>query len=143
MDIRKAISTDLETIAAIDAAALGTDRRRRYLRDAIKTGKCHVFAPNNVVKGFIIFNYTFFGYGFVTLIGVAPEHQRQGIGMQMMQFVEGLCTTKKIFTSTKDINKAMKSLCIRLDYERSGEIENLYSQGNVEVVYFKELGRGR
>jgi ribosomal protein S18 acetylase RimI-like enzyme len=139
MDIRKALIDDLEIVADIDEAALGSDRRKRYLRSAIKTGKCHVLTSKGITKGFVIFNYTFFGYGFVTLIGVAPEFQRQGIGTALMNYAADICTSKKIFTSTKDINKAMKMLCIKLDYERSGEIENLYSAGNTEVVYYKQL----
>jgi ribosomal protein S18 acetylase RimI-like enzyme len=139
MMIRKATTEDLEIVTDIDAAALGSDRRKRYLRSAIKTGKCHVIEHQNIIKGFIVFNYTFYGYGFVTLIGVAPEYQRQGIGTELMLFAASICTSKKIFTSTKDSNKAMKMLCIKLDYERSGEIENLYAQGNTEVVYCKVL----
>lgn len=139
MDIRKALIDDLEMVTDIDEAALGSDRRKRYLRSAIKTGKCHVLVSNSIVKGFVIFNYTFFGYGFVTLIGVLPEYQRQGVGTALMNFAADICSSKKIFTSTKDTNKAMKMLCIKLDYERSGEIENLYSAGNIETVYFKQL----
>jgi ribosomal protein S18 acetylase RimI-like enzyme len=139
MVIRKASTKDLDIVTDIDAATLGSDRRKRYLRSAIKTGKCHVWEYGNTIKGFVVFNYTFYGYGFVTLIGVAPEHQRQGIGTEMMLYAASICTSKKIFTSTKDSNKAMKMLCIKLDYERSGEIENLYAQGNTEVVYCKVL----
>jgi ribosomal protein S18 acetylase RimI-like enzyme len=139
MAIRKASTEDLDIVTDIDAAALGSDRRKRYLRSAIKTGKCHVWEYGTAIKGFIVFNYTFYGYGFVTLIGVAPEHQRQGLGTELMLYAASICTSKKIFTSTKDSNKAMKMLCIKLDYERSGEIENLYAQGNTEVVYCKVL----
>lgn len=139
MDIRKAMIEDLERVADIDQIALGTDRRKRYLRSAIKTGKCHVLIVKETTIGFIIFNYTFYGYGFITLLGVAPEHQRQGFGTAMMNYAAEICSSTKIFTSTKDSNKAMKMLCIKLDYERSGEIENLYSAGNTEIVYCKQL----
>ncbi len=139
MTIRKASIEDLDIVTDIDAAALGSDRRKRYLRSAIKTGKCHVLEQKHTIKGFVVFNYTFYGYGFVTLIGVAPEHQRQGIGTAMMLYAASICTSNKIFTSTKDSNKAMKMLCIKLDYERSGEIENLYSDGHTEIVYCKAL----
>ena len=61
-----------------------------------------------------------------------------------MRYIESACPGEKLFTSTNESNAPMQRLCEKLEYVRSGRIENL-DEGDPEIVYFKRLrteGRG-
>ncbi|MDT0267658.1 GNAT family N-acetyltransferase [Streptomyces sp. DSM 44915] len=54
--------------------------------------------------------YTFFEQGFVTVLMVAPNARRRGVGAHLLRAVEEACTTPKLFTSTNVSNHLMQHL---------------------------------
>jgi GNAT superfamily N-acetyltransferase len=88
--------------------------------------------------GYAIFDCSFFGYPFIRVLMVHPEHRRQGIGVTLICAIEALCPPNKLFTSTNQSNVIMQQLCEKLGFVRSGIIENV-DDGDPEIIYFKRL----
>jgi hypothetical protein len=57
----------------------------------------------------------------------------------LLQYMESVCQTPKLFTSTNLSNLPMQSLLAKLNYVLSGVIHNL-DESDPEIVYFKRLG---
>lgn len=75
---------------------------------------------------------------FVHLLYIHPEHRRQGLGSKLLQHLESLCTTPKLFTSTNLSNLPMQSLLAKSGYSLRGVIHNL-DEGDPELIYVKFL----
>ena len=78
----------------------------------------------------------FFGYDFLELLVVAPEHRRRGVATQLVRAWEGTAGTEKLFTSTNRSNEPMQALCRSLGYQPSGHIEHL-DEGDAELFFFR------
>ena len=72
------------------------------------------------------------------MLYVARDYRRRGVGSALLEQVERLCKTQKLFTSTNLSNSSMQALLSRRGYVHSGVIHNL-DEGDPEVVYFKRL----
>ncbi len=123
---------------AIDPLAAAGSRRRQFLVDAVAAGQCTVARIEGGVAGFVVLDRSFFDQRFVSLLRVADEYRRQGIGTALMRHGESVCRGEKLFTSTNESNLPMQRLCERLGFRRSGYVENL-DEGDPEIIYFKQL----
>ena len=143
MDFRLAGYPDANTIIQFDPIA-GADRSRTNLiHQKIASRNCHVAVVDGQVVAYGVLDYTFFDHGFIRLLYVDPQFRRRGIGCSLMQHLEEQCTTSKLFTTTNQSNDAMKALLAKLEYKKSGRIENI-SDGDPEIVFFlkpKQLRR--
>ena len=70
------------------------------------------------------------------MLYVHSQYRRQGIGLALVQWLESICKTNKLFTSTNESNHPMHSLLARLRFVPSGIINNL-DEGDPEIVYVK------
>ena len=140
MKNRPGEETDIPALIALDRLAQADERRRRFIRKSVVSGKCMVATAEAEVIGYAVLEYTFYDNGFLSMLYVHPNHRRKGVGSSLLKYAESACKTKKIFTSTNHSNKAMQSLLDKVGYERSGVIENL-DEGDPELVYFKRLER--
>lgn len=104
-----------------------------------KLEECLVAQLGEAIVGFVVLNYSFFGFGFIPLIVVAPPHRRRGIAMRLLSEAELRCSSYKLFTSTNASNEAAQALFVRAGFVRSGAIENL-DKDDPEVVFFKRTG---
>ncbi len=136
--IRTADISDLQSVLEIDGSVIGTREREQYLSDNIVRGCCYVFCEESMVLGFMVFNYSFFEQGFVSLIVVNPRFQRKGVGRALLIHAEKICKRNKLFSSTNQSNERMKSLFKKLGFKESGVVENL-DDGDPEVFFFKRL----
>jgi len=59
----------------------------------------------------------------------------------MMRYLESICRTPKLFTSTNLSNLPMQSLLAKLGYKLCGVIHHL-DEGDPELVYVKFLRQG-
>jgi ribosomal protein S18 acetylase RimI-like enzyme len=80
----------------------------------------------------------FFGRDFIELLYVAEECRRCGIGNAILETIEHARPSSRIFTSTNELNIAMRSLLEKRGYQLSGKIENLNAD-NPELVFVKFL----
>ncbi|MCX8026153.1 MAG: GNAT family N-acetyltransferase, partial [Thermanaerothrix sp.] len=71
---------------------------------------------------------------------IHPAHRRRGAGTRLMQYLECVCRTPKLFTSTNLSNRPMQALLAKLGYILSGVIHHL-DENDPELVYVKYLRR--
>ena len=137
MRIRKATASDHAELITF-AFPVGDEGREQHLLSDINKGACHLAEDRGAVLGFIVLDRSFFGHSFVRLLLVHPDHRRQGVGRALMQHVESICCTEKLFVSTNRSNIPMQELCDSLGYVPSGVVENL-DEGDPELFFFKKL----
>ena len=127
---------DVEAMLACDAYAQAHASRGDAVRAAVGKGHCQVAIHAGQVAGYVLTHDDFFGYGFVSLVVVAPGQQRRGVGLRLLAAAEDACTTPKLFTSTNASNLAAQQLFARAGFVRSGQIDHL-DEGDPELVYVK------
>ncbi len=140
--IRQARAPDLASICAVDSIVRTDAGRQQVLQRAIAEGHCFLlFAnPDQGPVAYAILEYSFYGYGFISLLYVDKRYRRQNCGAALMEHLERHCQTEKLFTSTNESNLAMQGLLSKLGYKRSGVIYNL-DEGDPELVYCKILSQ--
>ncbi len=135
--IRPATENDIEAITACDPLTQTNQGRLAEIRRAIQTDTCYV-AVDDSILGYGIFDYSFYEYGFVALLVVKLDSRRGGVGTALMDYIESVCQTAKLFTSTNLSNLAMQQLLAKAGYKLSGVIQDL-DEGDPELVYVKYI----
>ncbi len=130
----------VDALSDLDRAIVGDDSRRAFLVDAAAAGRCFVARRGTRSVGFAVFEQSFFGQGFISLLAVHPDHRRLGVATALMRRIEADCPTDKLFTSTNASNLPMQRVCEALGFVRSGRINNL-DEGDPEIIYFKRPSR--
>lgn len=138
IQVRMATLNDLENMVYIDSEVIGNKEREVELRESIEKNRCFVGQIEDQIAGFLIYHNYFFGHLFIDLVIVRPTLQRQGIAKTLMEYVENICLTNKIFSSTNESNEKMQKVFNSLNYVRSGYIDNL-DDGDKEIVFFKKI----
>lgn len=136
--IRPANESDVEALCSLDLIARRERDRREFIRRAVVSGDCFVAVAEEEVIGYGVLNYSFYGNGHIDMLYVHSGHRRRGAGKALLQHLESLCQTPKLFTSTNLSNLPMQTLLTKLEYVLSGVIHNL-DDGDPEIVYFKRL----
>ncbi|HYK64343.1 MAG TPA: GNAT family N-acetyltransferase [Patescibacteria group bacterium] len=136
--IERASSEDFEHICALDETVHGRPARRKFIGEAFAKGRVAVARVDDVIRGFVITDESFFDQFYVHLLMVHQDFRRRGVATALMRAAELDCQTDKLFTSTNQSNLPMQRLCERLGFVRSGFIENL-DEGDPEIVYVKLL----
>lgn len=136
--VRAAGEEDADQILAFDEIAQGDPGRRDFIRRVVSAGTCYVAIDEARVRGYAVFDYTFFEQGFVALLYVSATARRHRVGSVLMQYLEDLCESPKLFTSTNLSNHPMQRLLARLGYKLSGVIHDL-DEGDPELIYVKYL----
>jgi GNAT superfamily N-acetyltransferase len=138
--IRQAVERDVESISSFDQVAQIDAERKPFIERSVAGGNCFVIAADNgnTIAAYGVLEYSFYSYGFISLLYVDANHRRQNYGAALMNHMESSCRTEKIFTSTNLSNIPMQSLLAKLEYKLSGVIHDL-DEGDPELVYCKVL----
>ena len=80
--------------------------------------------------------------GYIQLIGVAPDKQRQGIGEAMLEEAETLCSaeSREMFLTVSDFNASAQDFYHRMGYEQAGALPGFVLPDITELIYRKRLG---
>ncbi|TXC92903.1 GNAT family N-acetyltransferase [Metabacillus litoralis] len=135
-NVTKAQIDDLEKLVNIDRAVIGDDRRRDYIKDAIEAETCIVVKEEEQIVGFLLYDTSFFGCSFISLIIVLPNKRLKGYASSMIEYMVSHSPTKKVFSSTNQSNVKMQKVFIKNGFIQSGKIENL-DEGDPEIIYYK------
>jgi ribosomal protein S18 acetylase RimI-like enzyme len=135
---RLAEGGDVDAMLACDAYAQAHPERGEAVRAAVGKGRCQVAIRAGQVAGYVLTHGDFFGHDFVSLVVVAPAHQRCGVGQRLLAAAADACQTGKLFTSTNQSNLAAQRLFAGAGFVRSGQIDHL-DEGDPEFVYVKFL----
>jgi ribosomal protein S18 acetylase RimI-like enzyme len=136
--IRPANESDVAALCSLDLMAHCENDRREFIRRSVVSGTCFVAVAEEEVIGYGVLNYTFYSNGCIDMLYVDSHHRRRGAGEALLQHMESLCQTPKLFTSINLSNLPMQALLAKLEYVLSGVIHNL-DEGDPEIVYFKRL----
>ncbi|MHB8104972.1 MAG: GNAT family N-acetyltransferase [Dehalococcoidales bacterium] len=138
MKIKKATAKDLPAILEIMRIGSTADHTD-FIKQSVKAKKCLVALKTDKIVGFgILGTSLFYNQEFIELLIVHPDYRRQGVATALIQRMEGLCVTKKFFTSTNQSNVIAQKTYEANGFIRSGIIENL-DEGDPEIIYFKLL----
>ena len=136
-----AAKSDLTDLFVLDhSARANAENRRAFIQQAVDNNECYVFRQDGELEAYFVFNYRFFGNGFLEMIYVKEGLRGNGIGSAILDYIETLCEKEKLFTSTNQSNDRMQGLMAKKNFVRSGIIENL-DEGDPEIIYFKKLDR--
>ena len=138
--IRKGEPSDYGALVGIDEFALSHFERANSISEALAKGECFTAQSGGDVLGYVVLNYSFFGFGFIPVIVVAQPHRRRGVGLGLLREAQAQCTSQKLFTSANTSNVEARSLFRRAGFIESGSIENLDAD-DPEVVYFMTVGK--
>ena len=138
ISVRPALESDVESLCVFDQIARESEERREFIRRSVASGTCYVAVADQVVIGYGVLNYTFYYQGCIDMLYVAGDQRRHGVGTALLEHMERLCRTPKLFTSTNLSNLPMQSLLARCGYVLSGVIHNL-DEGDPEIVYCKRV----
>jgi ribosomal protein S18 acetylase RimI-like enzyme len=136
--IERAANQDFEHICALDETVHVGTPRRRLIAAACDQGRVAVARVDDIIRGYVLFDESFFEQFYVRLLLVHPDFRRRGLASALMRAAELDCQTGKMFTSTNQSNLPMQRLCDRLGFVRSGFVENL-DEGDPELIYLKLL----
>ena len=139
MIVERATEDNLADMIAVDAAH-AQPPRAEYLTEAVRKRQCHLAREGWNVLGFAVLTQAFFAQYFIELLIVHPDQRRKGVATALMQHIERIVPTEKLFTSTNQSNAPMRALCESRGFVQSGWIDNL-DDGDPEIVYFKRLAR--
>ncbi|MEA2030898.1 MAG: GNAT family N-acetyltransferase [candidate division Zixibacteria bacterium] len=136
--IEKANSDHVSQLLSLDHIAAVEEARAEFIARTVENQSCWVIEENHRTLGYSVMDYGFFGFGFVRMLYVTQEHRRRGLASEMMLYLESICKTVKLFSSTNQSNQPAQRIMEKLGYSKSGIIENL-DDGDPELVYFKRL----
>ena len=138
MKIRFANVQDIDGIIAVDSVATADATRAQHIGEWVAGGGTFIALIDQEIVGYAVLEYTFFTYGFITMLIVQEDIRRQGIATALVNQLEKNCRTEKLFTSTNESNTPMQAFLANISYERSGVVYNL-DDGDPELFYFKKL----
>jgi GNAT superfamily N-acetyltransferase len=138
ISIRLANEGDVQALCSLDLIARRENKRREFIVRSVAAGACSVALDEDEVIGYGVLNYSFYDNGCIEMLYVRSDYRRQGAGAALLRYLESLCETSKLFTSTNLSNLAMQSLLSKSEYVLSGVLHNL-DEGDPEIVYFKRL----
>lgn len=124
---------DVARAAAIDAAVSGSNARAAYIASMAEEGGLKLAALSGQIKAFCCLDHAYFFHKpFVSLLIVAPEARRRGLGAGLLSF----CASDhdEIWTSTNRSNTAMRGLLDKAGWRYCGEVAGL-DEGDPELFY--------
>ena len=137
--IRPGVAGDIDRVCAIDEVAQADGDRREFIKDSLEGGQCLVATDETgSITGYAVLEYSFFGHGFLSMVYTAADHRRQRYATTLIDHVEVICRTEKIFSSTNLSNVPMQSLFAKRGYQMSGVVYGLDAD-DPELIYSKGL----
>jgi len=135
--IQLATPDQVDNLWALDEGAGHDPERRQFIQRAV-AGKTSYVATAPDIAGYAVLDYSFFTQGFIVLLYVQTDWRRQGVGQSLLEYLETVCQTGKLFTSTNLSNLPMQRLLAKLNYRLSGVVHDL-DEGDPELIYVKYL----
>ena len=137
--VRPALPDDVPAILAFDHLAQQPETGREdFIRRSVEEKMCWVAVLENQVVGYGVLDYSFYACGFIAMLYVHKDYRRAGVGHTLLEKLEQICETPKLFTSTNLSNLPMQALLGKRGYAFSGVIYNL-DEGDPELVFFKRV----
>ena len=139
MEIRQLRDEDIAAMGAASDLFSDLAEHEELVRRAMREATACVAMLDGLAMGYALLEHSFFGRGFITMLTVQSAYRRQGVGTALVRYMETLCRTERIFTSTNQSNRPMQLLLQNLGYRHSGTVDDL-DPGDPELFYSRRLG---
>ncbi|MCC8368337.1 GNAT family N-acetyltransferase [Xenorhabdus sp. PB61.4] len=136
--IRRADISDIDILTKIDPVVLYDNRRLDQIKNWVKSQFCYLVELDSEVIAYGVLHYNFFDYAFIEMLVVGERNRGKGVGLQLINYLKSICSCPKLFTSTNQSNKPMRSLLNKAGFRKSGYIENL-DEDDPELVFFYKI----
>jgi GNAT superfamily N-acetyltransferase len=134
-DFRAAGIDDVDDIVALDSTRLGGGEEIEAL---VRCGATVVAVEGDTVAGLVAVRpLHFYGRDFVDLLFVGAAFRRRGLGRPLLRHALQRSSTLRVFTSTNESNRPMRSLLDTEGWRRSGILVGL-DEGDSEYVFFHD-----
>ncbi len=134
--IRTANPSDLADVFTCRELAFGSTGSNKYRQDVrlggqleeqVRDGAVHIICDPERILGYVSFAQVF-NHLFIESIAILPEHQRKGLGSQLLEFVEGVAIKRdigsiKLFADEK--NTGNIAFYDNRGYQKTGSCEEL------------------
>jgi ribosomal protein S18 acetylase RimI-like enzyme len=135
VQMRPAEASDWKALAELDSvSAAGSAARSASIRRWCEEGSVTVAHSSLGPVGYGVLEYSFFEQGFITMLVIAPNARRRGVGARLLQALETICVTAKLFTSTNVSNHPMQQLLQRSGWRPVGLLHGL-DEDDPELFY--------
>lgn len=114
-------------------------QRRFYIEQALLELRVHLVLAGDKPVGYAVLRHDWFGWPFLEMLVVHPDHRRQGAGGALLRHLLAGLEGFRVFASANRSNLAMQSLLKSLGFIESGVIHNL-DEGDPELVFVKLQG---
>ncbi len=138
MIVRPAVRTDIDPILRMDSSTSVDQSTRALINNAVDRSECFVAVDEEILAGYGVMDYRFFGRGFVSLAYVQAAYRRRGACSRLFDEFERRCTSGRIFTSTNLSNLPMQTFLLTRRYVLSGVVHHL-DESDPEMFYSKRL----
>jgi ribosomal protein S18 acetylase RimI-like enzyme len=137
--VRFARSDDLDWCAAEDALVA-----KEIIRRKVEAEEILLAEVGGRIVGYLRLEYLWSKVPFIGLIVVREEHRREGIGREILKFLESLLRAKRqrlLLSSSMADNVAAQAWHRSLGFEECGILAGINEGGVGEVFFRKRLTR--
>jgi GNAT superfamily N-acetyltransferase len=136
--VRRGRAADAAALKALDTLVPGDPQRAGSIDGWLAHDMVFIAVADDQPVGYAVFNHGFFRQGNVDMLMVAVDWRGRRLGDQLLQAVEDVCDTLKLFCTTNVSNHPMQRLLARRGFFACGFIDEL-DPGDPELVYVKKL----
>lgn len=135
--VAQAGASHLDAVVELHRLAFGDDCDVDRYRQIVERGECFVALVEDVPVGFAVHDTFLHGHGFLRIIGVHPDHRREGIAGALVEHLQQYCPTDRLFTATSEDNFAMRATAEALGFVLAGHVDGIDDER--ELIYLKRL----
>jgi GNAT superfamily N-acetyltransferase len=140
-NLRLGVPADAEAIKSVDSMVAVDPARAPFFEQWLCEDTVVVAELDGQLVGFGVYNHGFFHQSQVERLMIHPDYRGKRIGGQLLEALEQMCDTPKLFVATNLSNHRMQKLLLRKGYTACGYIDEL-DPGDPELVFIKKLRGG-
>ncbi|PYO01528.1 MAG: hypothetical protein DMD91_07385 [Candidatus Rokuibacteriota bacterium] len=138
MEVRHALSSDLNAVMDLATAILGPQRAGPVIRSHVERHHLLVANDGDELVGVVAYRTDWFQCTIVSLICVSERHRRRGAARALVKAVEQMSPSPRLYASAEETNAVGIRMLSALGFAPSGYIDNL-PQGYRELLFYKRL----
>ena len=136
--VRQGHPADAAALKALDTVVPVDPRRAVSIDEWLERDIVFVAEVDASVVGYAVFNHDFFRQGNVDMLMLHPDFRGLRVGERLLEALQEVCDTPKLFCTTNVSNHRMQRLLSRAGFVACGFIDEL-DPGDPELVYVKRL----
>jgi hypothetical protein len=124
----------LPFIEEIDPRIITNTSRRQQVQDAIANGTCYLAIIKEEIKGYAIFDYRLFGYGFLSELFVPEDSDfRAEVFTELINYLSTINLSPVIYGAANESDSNRIQLLMSLGFKTSGI---LYTKEGAPLLFF-------